>query len=480
MSIAGKLTLALALLALLAFGVVGWRQVNAETAALREVTESEVLLLGRGLRASLEHSIRDGQIEDATSLVNALTDVRPTVQLFVFGSAGTMLTMSPDAHLTDAAADLARQVASQPVTIVQYPRNETLMRVAMALTPSGALILERPLNDLESDIASTKRNIWGAALLFAIGLAFVVWFSARRYVGRPLEKLMEAMTQVQSGNLTLDEIPHSRDEVGKVIHAFAGLVEALHVERRRADAELDARTRLERGLQEADKLITLGRLSAVMAHEIGSPLQILEGRARELRKHADHPGMTARIADVMIEQTERVTRLISQLLSLTRRPTQRSLNIDAAAAVQSVVSLLEREAKRANVQIVQLGTAPCLVDANRDELQQVALNLLRNALAAAPRQSTITIRLSRDDKWFTLEVEDQGSGLDAAIREMVFEPFVTTKSAQGGTGLGLAVVRGIVTEHRGTATFVDPSQGIGCIVRIQLPVTRSESESSSP
>lgn len=475
MSLAGKLTLALASLAFVAFGIVGWRQVSDETAALRAVTENEVLLLGRSLRSSLEHSIRDNQVEDVAAMVDAVAEVRSSVQVFVF-ERGSVVAMSPDAHLTDAALDLAKRSLQHSETIVHYSPKEPLLQVAMALAPNGVLVLERPLYDLERDIADTKRNIWGAALLFAAGLAIIAWLSARRYVGRPLEKLMAAMTEVQSGNLAPGEIPHSRDEVGRVIQAFARLVDALHAERRRGDAELEARTRLERGLQEADKLVTVGRLSAVMAHEIGSPLQILEGRARELRKNADNATLAARIADLMIEQTERITRLVSQLLSLTHRPQQRSASVDAFAAVQSVVSLLEHEAKRANVKIELVGTAPCVITANRDELQQVALNLLRNALAAAPSHTAITIRLTRNEQWFTLEVEDEGRGLAPAIRDTAFQPFVTTKAGQGGTGLGLAVVRAIAHEHRGTASFVESPHRVGCTVRVQLPCAGSDVE----
>jgi signal transduction histidine kinase len=276
------------------------------------------------------------------------------------------------------------------------------------------------------------------------------------------------MQGVRAGNLQLPAARKFTDEVGETQQEFERLVIDLETAKTRAERELEARRRVERGLQDADKLITLGQLSAIMAHEVGSPLQVLEGRARALRKHANDSTATVRTADLIIEQVERITRIVGQVLAITRRrPSMRRL-IDAEASVRGVIALLELEAKRLDVDLTFRRTGPTNVVADSDQLQQVALNLIRNALQASPAHSSIVVSLGGDESQLVLEVQDHGPGIPQAVRPRLFEPFFTTRADSGGTGLGLSVVKRIVLDHQGRIEFVEGAAP-GCLVRVEIP-----------
>jgi signal transduction histidine kinase len=333
---------------------------------------------------------------------------------------------------------------------------------------ASAIVLEKPLAELQRDLQATRRNIWLTTLMFVFAVAGLTWVLTRTHVGSPLAHMVANMKRVRSGDLQIAPTSRTSDEVGAAQEEFDLLVRDLETARVRADQEFEARRRMELGLQNADKLITLGQLSAVMAHEIGSPLQILEGRARALHKQAGDTDATRRTADMLVEQTERITRMVEQMLSITRRRAPIRSVVDAERSIRSVVALLELEARRRRVRFVIQRTGRSEVFADADQLQQVALNLIRNALEASPRDAIVAVTVGGDDIWLTLEVRDAGPGISESDRPHLFEPFFTTKAESGGSGLGLSVVKSIVQEHAGKVEFLE-DESSGCIVRVNLP-----------
>jgi len=301
----------------------------------------------------------------------------------------------------------------------------------------------------------------------------VTWAISWRYVGMPLGQLIAGMRRVQQGDLGIPLAARSDDEVGETQLEFERLVRELDEAKARAAQEQDARRRVERGLEHADKLITLGQLSAIMAHEIGSPLQVLEGRARALLKHAEDATATRRTVEMLLEQTTRITGIVEQMLAITRRRPAQRARVDAEPLLRRVASLVEIEARRRAVAVEVLRTGETSVLVDPDQLQQVILNLLRNALDAAPNGSTIRLSIGRQGEWLELLVEDEGPGVSEATRPHIFEPFFTTKSDRGGSGLGLSVVKSIVQQHEGgvelLARQVNGRPAPGCCARVCLP-----------
>lgn len=469
------MTVIIGVCALVLIGGSGWVQLRSEERDLRAVAEGEVRLLGRSLQTAFKNALRERRLEDVTDALRALAPVDPEVAIFVFDEDGRLVAASRGAHPSDAVRRVELSARNRSEPVLEYvpaaaPRVLLLGRRLREEEPdnASAIVLEKPLAELSRDLRETRHNIWLTTSLLVLTVAGLTWGMSHRYVALPLGRMVANMKQVRAGDLRIAHVPKRQDEVGEALAEFEQLVVDLDAARIRADSEFEARRRIERGLQNADKLITLGQLSAVMAHEIGSPLQILEGRARALKKHAEDAAATRRTADMLVEQTERITRIVGQMLSITRRRPPLRSTVDVEASIRTVVALLELEARRREVTFEVRRTGPAEVLADDDQLQQVALNLLRNALDASPPQSTVSVHIVGDDERLSLEIGDHGAGIPPSAREHLFEPFFTTKADSGGSGLGLSVVRSIVAAHGGKVVFIDAVEQ-GCRVRVDLP-----------
>lgn len=475
MKLAPRITVVIAACGVLLFGGGGLLQLREEERDLRASAQAEALLLVRSLQVAFENALRDRQVEDVAETLSALSRVDPTVAIYVYDEEGKLAGASERAKPTADTLtfqERARAVRSATVELLQKG-DPWMLRVGMRLreeTPDNpsAIVLEKPLDAMERDLASMRKRIFGVTLSFVVLAAGFTWLLTRRYVSLPLARMVADMRSVRAGNLSLARASHGADEVGDAQVEFEHLVRDLDAARVRADQEAEARRALERGLQNADKLITLGQLAAVMAHEIGSPLQILEGRARALRKHAEDSEATRRTADMLVEQTGRITRIVEQMLSITRRRARARAVVDAEHSIRGVLALLEVEARRRSIRLSIEHTGPCKLLANADQLQQVALNLIRNALEAAPRDSNVIVRVGGDDGHLVLEVADEGEGINESMRPHLFLPFHTTKAETGGTGLGLSVVKAIAVEHGGDVVISQEAMK-GCVVRVTLP-----------
>jgi signal transduction histidine kinase len=318
----------------------------------------------------------------------------------------------------------------------------------------GAIVVARVIDDLRADLARTRwRLIAVVVALVAVTLAAGVLLGTA-YITRPLATVLDGISHVRAGDFRSAVPLAHRDEIGALVDEFNAMVAALADARQRIDHETEARLRLERGLQGIDKMVTIGQLSAGLAHEIGSPLQVLSARASALATRSADPE-TRRQAEILVEQTARITRIVDQLLSFGRRRPAVIAPRDLARPVRTVLELLDGEARRRGAALeLAVDGGDHTIDADEDQLQQIVLNLVRNALAATPAGGRITVRIeaATEPAGVRLIVRDTGPGIPAELQDRLFEPFFTTRASEGGTGLGLAVVRAIVTEHGGTIT----------------------------
>ncbi len=476
MKIAPRIVLAVAGCGILLFGSSGLLQLRQEKRDLEQVARHEALLLGRSLQAAFESALQQQEIGDVTQTLGVLAQVDPEVRIYTYDRKGTFVAASAGARPSPDTFQTQARARATDAPVLDFSSNDAprVLRVGFRLRepasggPSAVVVLEKPLGDMQNDLAAERRSTLLTLLGFVLAITALIWVLTRSYVSRPLARLSTDMERVREGDYDGVEASQRQDEIGAIQRQFALLVRDLRASKARGDREFEARVLLERSLQQVDKLITLGQLAAVMAHEIGSPLQILEGRARALLKHADDAAATRRTAHMLVEQTERVTRIVSQMLSIApRRPPVRT-QVDAERSVRTVMALLELDAHRRGVQLRVKIDGRCDVFADPDQLQQVVLNLVRNALKASSSGDTVEVRLGGEAQTFVLEVADQGPGIPEAIRPQLFEPFFTTRAEHGGSGLGLSVVKAIVQEHAGHVSFPD-LQPVGCVARVVLP-----------
>ncbi len=480
MSSSTKIALTSAVAGILLFGGHAALQLRQEDRDLREAFANETALLGRSLKVALENALRDRQLEDIQETLTELEQIDPSLDVFVFDARANLRAESAE---SDPGALLSMPLlATAGVTpCVQW--NETLPegRLFMAWLlerdggdTDGTLIIARPLTRLLTDLSATKKSAMITMASFLVVTILLGVFLGHVYVQRPLSRVVRAMATLRSRG-TSELLPAPANEIGAVASEFNALVQALREANEHLALETDARLHLQQGLRRVDKLATLGQVSAGLAHEIGSPLQILGGRARSLLSAAHDPDRVRKNAQILVAQADRITRVVEQLLAFARRRPAALTEVEIIKATGAVVDLLGLEARRRQVHL-ELTTEPELppVLADADQVQQVVLNLVSNALAATPVDGRVSVHLSRSSlsegrAAVQISVSDTGGGMSEETQSKLFQPFFTTRPSEGGTGLGLAVVRSIVTEHGG-AIEVESQPGQGSRFVIDLPI----------
>jgi signal transduction histidine kinase len=479
MSIRLRFTIALTLLGLLLFGGYAVVSYTSEVDDLHNATEREILTLGRSLATSLGNALRDRQGADIEETLRALESLEPKIFVHVHDVDAHEIAHSKGETVDDAIELYARRAAVSASETVELGAARIIYAAPLTSDSGeviGAIVVARVIDDLKADLERTRWRLIAVVVAFVAVTLVGGSLLGTAYVTRPLATLLDGMAHVRDGDFK-SRVPLARhDEIGALVDEFNAMVATLGEARQRIDQETEARLRLERGLQGIDKMITIGQLSAGLAHEIGSPLQVLSGRASALLARSVEPE-TRRQAEILVEQTGRITRIVDQLLSLGRRRPAVIAPCDLARPVKTVLELLDGEARRRSVALdVQLDGADHVIDADEDQLQQIVLNLVRNALAATPGGGKITVRVEAvrepdgERTAVRLIVRDTGPGIPPEMQANLFEPFFTTRASEGGTGLGLAVVRAIVAEHRGTITA---TSGRGAEFIVSFPPHRA-------
>jgi signal transduction histidine kinase len=235
--------------------------------------------------------------------------------------------------------------------------------------------------------------------------------------------------------------------------------------------ELRERVRNEERLLHSEKLVTAGQLAAGIAHEIGTPLNVARGRVELALAHLGPTHPEAENHRIVIEQVDRVVRLIQQLLDYVRPAPATVQQIDLSAPLARVEELLGPQASKRQVALRRDVSASLpRFSADPDQIQQILVNLALNAIDACDRGGEVTLRATSRGTDVVLEVQDTGQGIPAEIRNQIFDPFFTTKKRGQGTGLGLWVVAQLL-RSQSAEIAIDSTVGKGTIMRITWRAT---------
>jgi two-component system, NtrC family, sensor histidine kinase HydH len=229
---------------------------------------------------------------------------------------------------------------------------------------------------------------------------------------------------------------------------------------------------LERNLVRAEKLATIGTLSAGVAHEVGTPLGIISGRAEQLLARADDEVVKKGLSSILA-QVDKMSTTIRQLLDFARARPVEVEAVSPAHALGQAAALLEHRFRQAQVALV-VDAAPSLpaLAADRGQLEQVLVNLLINACDACPKGGAVVARAATAGDEIVLEIADDGCGIPPEQLAAVFDPFFTTKKRGQGTGLGLSIAADIVKNHGGRLILdstVAEGPGKGTVARVFWP-----------
>lgn len=297
------------------------------------------------------------------------------------------------------------------------------------------------------------RTATAAALMIALGGA-LSWFLGNVLVARPIGLLMEKARRIGEGDFGRPIQLARRDEFAELGEALNATAARLASARDRLESETTARIQAIEQLRHADRLSTVGRLAAGIAHELGTPLNVVAERAKMIEVgEFEGTDDLRRNAEIIRRQSQRMTAIIRQLLDLARRRTPQRENTNLGDLARTTTILMQPLFERCAVKLhlsVDDPTLSAFVDSG--QIQQVLANLLSNAADASPQGGVVRLVVSRGEgpeRPCRIVVEDEGPGIPDHVLPQIFDPFFTTKDVGEGTGLGLAVADGIVREHGG-------------------------------
>ena len=242
---------------------------------------------------------------------------------------------------------------------------------------------------------------------------------------------------------------------------------ALVIERLNAEKE---KKELEKQLIHTDRLATIGQLAAGVAHELNEPLGNILGFAQLVKKNPELP----RQAEYDLEKIETASlyarEVVKKLLIFSRQTPTKKAKIKLNKVVNESLSLFEGRLEKEGIELKK-SLSPELpeITADAGQINQVLVNLTVNAIQAMPKGGTLTVRTEAMDEHVLIYIEDTGMGMSDEVIEQVFLPFFTTKDIDQGTGIGLAVVHGIITSHGGSIDVIS-RENIGTCFQIKLPI----------
>ena len=301
------------------------------------------------------------------------------------------------------------------------------------------------------------------------------------FVARPIRALVDKARRVGAGDFEGPLVLAQRDELGLLADEMNAMSARLSEARQALNAEMAARLEAIDQLRHGERLMTVGKLASGIAHELGTPLNVIHQRA-EMIARGEVEGADARdSAAAVAEHAERITRIIRQLLAFARSRSPEFSPQDMRWLADNTLSMMAPLARKHQVRFAVEGNpGPISALVDMVQIQQVLANLALNAIQAMPQGGQLAIRVRRVERdppadvggearrWIAVSVHDDGCGIAPEHLDRVFDPFFTTKPVGEGTGLGLSVAWGIVREHHGWIT-VESQPNAGATFTVFLP-----------
>ncbi len=455
-------------------------------AALREAARDEVRAHALTLQIALEEDYLTGRSLDAQRLINRLRENTGIYSVVLFDAMGEIIAISHALPEEFKYLNEARQViaSGKSVEIGRSISGEDYFSMVLPLQAHGrrvgAIEIVQPISFVKADIARARFHIVITALMLFMTILLVVTVVTRHSLARPIHELLDGAVAVGRGDLNYRvRVRSSGGELASLAQEFNRMADRLAEQRRAAIHEADERLALERKLRHSERLAVLGQLAAGVAHEMGAPLQVIDGRAKQLLNHTDTPLDTRQRNLIIIRnQAERISRIVRQLLNLARPYNLRLQPVELSSLINETVGLIETQAETSGIEIQappdNTDAARTAVEADPEFIQQVLLNVCRNGIQAMSPGGRLRLERLRDAaekdgrRFAALRISDTGHGIPSEHLPRVFDPFFTTKNVGEGVGLGLPISIRIVEEHGGWIEAANGADG-GAVFTIYLP-----------
>ena len=478
-----------------------WLNLKLSGWAIEEDLQARAVFFAREIAATIGDREQLLNEEKLLGQITRIRAVRPSIlQLdalaFVDGASRVVASSAPDVRLPFNREDGDEVRAGRTVARLIEGASDRYWEAIAPITLDGEVAgaITVKFSTQRGDLLASRIRFWALTLGAAsvLVMAMLMSVAIRYVVDRPIRRFMAAIAGTGDGAAPRPVAVATTDEFGTLARHFNEMVariarfnDELLTRVREATGELDRRYRevehlntqlyeTQRRLGHSERLALSGRIMAEVAHEVGTPLHSVAGHLELLRRDIPPRALTddvVRRLAVIEAQVTRVTEIITRLLDVTRPTPAEPRAVDLDRLIRDTVELMRPGVGRARLTLdVQVDSALPSVRGQSEQLQQVILNLLTNAIEATPSDGRIVIaaRPAPTGAGVQVSVADTGSGIAEDARGRIFEPFFSTKASANGVGLGLWITAEIVREHGGHIE-VESAEGRGSTFRVSLP-----------
>jgi signal transduction histidine kinase len=467
MKIIPKLTAALVAGTCIILGVNGWLRVRRERRSFEADRIRDHEMVGRSLEAAAAAVWKSDGEHAAIQAIDAVSSHSKNVRI-------RWIPQRQKAGVDMDGAALQALPSGEPLTVGRPGVGDgALWKTYVPLDADGA---RRGFIELTESPTAEDRFVRNAifdtiamTIALAVVSALLSFVMGQWLVGTPVRILSEKARRIGRGDFSGPVSLRQRDEL-------ADLALEVNAMCARLVTTLDQ-------LRHADRLATVGKLASGVAHELGTPLNVVGARAGMIKSGETTLEESREYAGIIVGATDRMTATIRQLLQFARRAGPEKAPRDLRKLASDAIDLLRPLAKQARVELrLTPSEADATANVDAGQIQQVVTNLVMNGIQAMPRGGAVNLSLGRErveppaelrrpeGEYLCLRVEDEGEGIAPENLPRIFEPFFTTKDVGAGTGLGLAVTYGIVRDHDGWIA-VDSKLDEGATFSVYLPVS---------
>jgi two-component system NtrC family sensor kinase len=472
-----------------AFIMVAVFAVRAYETAYREIARAQAdlrenqFIIGRALRPAI---LEVWRLEGQKRALEVLDRADERIQRARKVKIAWVPLDPPDSRLQQliGASDLHEMRRQDDATVVRIDNGHLLSYIPIFIRRrlEGALEISEPLDPHEQHSRAEVRAVLVRAAIGATVSIMAVSVLGFVLIGRPLRSLTDLARRIGAGDLRGSLQVRQRDEIGELAGEMNRMCTRLREANERLVEESAARIGALEQLRHFDRLRTVGTLASGIAHELGTPLNVVSGRAKMVATGEVAGPEVTESARIIVDQVDRIARIIRQLLDFARRRSPDRGRHQLRPLAEQTLALLKPMAAKRQIELV-LESGDVEADIDVTLIQQALANLVVNGIQAMPSGGRLRVTLGRNrltpppeiggvEAGFAhLTVSDEGVGIAPDALPRVFEPFFTTKGVGEGTGLGLSVAYGIARDHGGWITALS-EVGRGSSFSLFLPLRR--------
>jgi len=459
MRLAYKLTASLATGILVVMGTYALIQIRNEV-TLFQVDVKKNTRMARSLKAAIEEVWRAEGEARARELVGEADDETEGLAVRI-----VRLGADSDSRTPLTPADLATLAGGGQVRFMREKEGGdqcryTYLPLRVAGSEEFALELFESLHEQLTYVRMNRLGILTATFAATAVCTVIVLYLASIFVSRPIQQLRDQARRIGQGDFSHRLTLRQRDEIGELASELNAMCDMMVESNRRLADETEARITALEQLRHTDRLATVGKLASGVAHQLGTPLNVVSIRAKMIAADDVLREDVRDAARIIAEQSDRMTEIIRRLLDFSRRRSISRGRRELGPVVTRTLDLISPVAHKRGVVVErEVEDEPVVVEVDEAQLQQALTNIVLNGVQAASEGGRLCVRVGRhttrrhaDESprdYAFVSVEDDGPGIERERLEQLFEPFFTTKAPGEGTGLGLSVAEGIVEDHDG-------------------------------